>query len=220
MTFVRGDPERINRKTVITDEEFQELLNKADHIEEEFFRLRAKALLCVLRLTGKRQNEIASLEVSDFKVEEGFLNITFTLLKKRKKTVVTRRSTKAIPLSDPLTKPILEYLDYLNKLNPKPKYFLPRAKSIGFNKKSYMLFPDKHITGRQVFNIVRSLSNKVWLHLFRETVASDVIKSDPSIIGAFKVQRRLDLDDHRTGFRYLVRFASDIITREESKIEA
>jgi hypothetical protein len=54
----------------------------------------------------------------------------------------------------------------------------------------------------------------VWCHLFRETAASDVVKSDPSIIGAFKVQRRLDLENIQTGFRYLKRFSADLIERE------
>jgi hypothetical protein len=49
--------------------------------------------------------------------------------------------------------------------------------------------------------------------LFRETVASDVVKQDNSIIAAFKVQERLDLEDMRTGFNYLQRFAKDVIRR-------
>jgi hypothetical protein len=55
--------------------------------------------------------------------------------------------------------------------------------------------------------------------LFRETVASDIIREDDSIIAAFKVQRRLDLEDFRTGFRYLKRFATDIIAEEEEKLK-
>ena len=74
---------------------------------------------------------------------------------------------------------------------------------------------DQHISGRQVFNIVRDLSETVWPHLFRETAAADIIKKDSSIIGAFKVKRRLDLESYQTGFNYLRRFAVDIIQREE-----
>jgi len=156
------------------------------------------------------------LERDSFKVEKGMLHVTFTLLKKRKGTVLTKQSTNSIPLSDPLTKHIIEYLNYLASLEPTPKYFLPRVKSVfGF---SNIILTDTHIGGRQVFNLVRDLSEKVWPHLFRETVASDVVKSDSSIIGAFKVQRRLDLEDYRTGFNYLRRFAGDVIRREEEKL--
>lgn len=197
---------------MITDSEFQTMLNRAAEIKNKFLRLRAKALLCLLRLTGKRRSEIAILECDSFKIEKGFLNITFTLLKKRKGTVLPKQASKSIPLSDPLTEPILVYLEYLNSLKTKPKYFLPRVKSV-FGS-AWIICIDSHITGRQVFNIVRDFSEKVWCHLFRETAASDVIKTDPSIIGAFKVMRRLDLKDYRTGFNYLKRFASDIIMRE------
>jgi hypothetical protein len=61
---------------------------------------------------------------------------------------------------------------------------------------------------------VRGLSQTIWPHLFRETVASDVIKEDSTIIAAFKVQRRLDLESYTTGFNYLRRFSSDVIKRE------
>jgi integrase len=212
MTNIRGNVLRTERKTVISNYEFQQLLKTARQIQDKFFRLRCLALLCVLRLTGKRRGEIARLETNDFKTENGFLNITFTLLKKRKGSVLTKQASKRIPLSDPLTKQILEYLDFLNNLEPKPQYFLPRVKSVfGTN----VIVSDAHISGRQVFNVVRDLTESVWPHLFRETVGSDVIKKDSSIIGAFRVMRRLDLEDFRTGFNYLKRFAADIIEREE-----
>jgi len=215
MTHVRGSKLRTQRQTVITDSEFAEAMNKAEQIKDEFFRLRALALLCLLRLTGKRRGEVAMLRLDSFKVESGFLNVTFVLLKKRKGHVLQRQATKQIPLTDSLTKPILEYLAYLRSLEPKPQFFLPRVKSVfGYN----VLLADAHISGRQVFRIVRSLSETIWPHLFRETVGADVIREDSSIIGAFKVMRRLDLEDFRTGFNYLKRFAGDIITREEQKL--
>ena len=217
MTFVRGSKLRVERKTVITDSEFQQMLKRASEIKDEFFRLRALALLSILRLTGKRREEIAMLELDGVKVEAGYLNLTFTLLKKRREVVLTRTVTKSVPLTDPLTKHILNYVDFLNRLKPKPKYLFPRVKSVFGNN---VIIPDAHITGRQIFNIVRSLSSSVWPHLFRETAASDIIKQDSSIIGAFRVMRRLDLEDYRTGFRYLYRYAKDIIERGVKEMEA
>jgi integrase len=215
MTHVRGSKLRTQRQTVITDNEFAEAMKQAEQIKDRFFRLRALALLCILRLTGKRRTEVAMLRLDNFKVKSGFLNVTFILLKKRKGHVLQRQATKQIPLKDPLTKTILEYLDYLRSLEPKPQFFLPRVKSVfGHN----FIVSDAHISGRQVFRIVRSLSETLWPHLFRETVGSDVIREDSSIIGAFKVMRRLDLEDFRTGFNYLKRFAGDIIKREEQKL--
>jgi len=212
MTFVRGSKLRTERQTVITDKEFQNLLSQATEIKDEFLRLRCLAVLCILRLTGKRREEIAMLRVENFETEKGYLNITFVLEKKRKGHVLRKQAVKSVSLNEPLTKHITKYLEYLKKLKPKHTFFLPRVKPVfGHNT----IIPDAHISGRQVFNIVRDLSPKVWPHLFRETVGSDVIKDDPSIIGAFRVMRRLDLEDYRTGFSYLRRYAVDIIRKQE-----
>lgn len=215
MTNVRGSELRTQRQTVITETEFEEALYKAMQITDTFLQKRARAILCLLRLTGKRRTEIAILPLSNFKAEKGFLKVTFILEKKRKGHVLQKLSTKSLHLKEPLVKPILEYLDYLKNLKPTPKFFLPRVKSIfGHN----IILSDFHISGRQVFNIVRSCSETIWPHLFRETVASDIIKEDDSIIASFKVQRRLDLEDFKTGFNYLRRFATDIIRRESEKL--
>jgi hypothetical protein len=121
------------------------------------------------------------------------------------------KAVKAFPVADPLTRNILEYLDYLRRLNPVPKFWLPSGRCIFGN---YMIVPDTHLSDREVFNTVRDTSETLWPHLFRETVASDIVKQDNSIIAAFKVQKRLDLEDVRTGFNYLQRFARDVIKRE------
>jgi len=121
------------------------------------------------------------------------------------------KALKAFPLADSLTKNILEYLKYLLSLYTVPTFWLPSGRSI-FGK--YVIVPDDRLSDREVFNIVRNTSETLWPHLFRETVAGDVVIWDNSIIAAFKVQKRLDLDDIRTGFNYLQRFAKDIIKRE------
>ena len=217
MTYIRNSEERVKRTTVVTDEEIAEMFKKADEFKNEYFKLRAKALVSMLRLFGKRRKELCILRLDDVEVDSKYLTVTFTLLKKRKETVFSRRAVKKVPLTDPLTKPIVEYKNYLEGLNPKPLYFFPRGKAV-FN--NYVLIPNEHLSGRQLFNILRSLSNKVWMHLFRETVATDVIKQDSSLMGAFKVMRRLDLSDFRTGYNYLRRFASDVIEREtQSKVD-
>lgn len=216
MTNVRNNPKRTQRTQVVTQEEFTKALDKANEIENEFMRLRARALLCVLRLTGKRRGEVAPLEVSSFKINEDYLEITFVLEKKRRKQVLTKTSTKSIPLTDPYTKPIIEYLEYLEQMNPNIRYFLPRIHNrLGHTS----IMVNEHIGGRQVFNIVRQCSSTIWPHLFRETAAADIIRKDPSIIGAFKVQRRLDLESYTTAFNYLRRYGTDIIERENPRVK-
>lgn len=217
MTFVRGSKLRENRQTVITDIEFNESLEKASRIENKYFRLRALAVLSIFRLTGKRRGEIAMIPLDNFKKERRTLHVTFILLKKRKGTVLKKLSTKTLSLRDPLTKHILNYLAYLRGMNPVPKYWLPSGKNIFGN---YIIIPGDHLKGREVFNIVRECTDSFWPHLCRETAAADIVKRDDSIIAAFKIQRRLDLDDMRTGFNYLRRFATDKIEREEQKLRA
>jgi hypothetical protein len=202
---------RYDRGTVISDTEFNEALANADKLESKYFQLRAKAVLSMLRLTGKRRGEIAQVPIANFKTENGFLNVTFILEKKRKGNVLQKLSTKALPLNDELTQHILHYLAYLTELKTEPVYWLPSGRSVFGN---YVIIPEQHLTGREVFNIVRSCSETFWPHLNRETVAADIIKQDNSIIAAFKVQRRLDLESFTTGFNYLRRFASDVIARE------
>lgn len=243
MTRVRGNAFRENRGTVIDEEELGKALQKANSIKDEYFRLRALAVLSLLRLCGKRRGEISLIPLDNFKVENDLLNVTFSLEKKKRKhkkcpdcesknskgslfckkcgldlsgvqiafTSKQSKSLKAFPISNPLTQNILKYLDYLNSLNPVPKFWLPSGKNIfGY----YAIIPNRHLSDREVFNIVRSSSETLWPHLFRETVASDIVKQDNSIIAGFKVQKRLDLEDTRTGLRYLQRFAKDIIKRE------
>jgi integrase len=202
---------------VISEEEFQDMMNRARELEPEFYKLRTRALLSLFYLTGKRRSEMVRLEVDDFKEEDGMLQVTFTLSKKRRESVLTKRTTKSIPLSDPLTQPILEYLDYLEALSSKPRFFLPRAvPSFG---SSFVIKPETSIGGRQLLNLVRQVSDEVWPHLFRETQAAQVVQQDSSILGAYKVKERLNLESVQTGFRYLNRYAVDVIRRRgtESK---
>jgi hypothetical protein len=240
---VRNNAFRESRETVIDDNELGKALGQANMIDNEYFRLRAVAVLSLLRLSGKRRTEIAWIPLENFKVENDLLTVTFTLEKKKRKhkkcpacstknsalsvfckkcglqisevpvtfTSKQAKSVKAFQLSDSLTQNLLKYLDYLTSLNPIPKFWLPSGKSVFGN---YFIIPDRHLSDREVFNIVRDTSETLWPHLFRETVASDIVKQDNSIIAAFKVQKRLDLEDMRTGFNYLQRFAKDIVKRE------
>jgi integrase len=247
VTNVRGDKQRTERKTVVTDLEFQEMLKTAETMQDKYMRLRAKAVLCILRLTGKRRGEVAALEFNDVKVENNFLHISFVLEKKRKRfkicpacetrnmskalfcakcgfnleNVAKQRkgrpttSTKSIPLSDPLTGPIIEYMDYLKTREPSVKFLFPSARNVFGH---YVILPNKHLNGRHIFNIVRGLTTNCWPHLFRETAGSEIVKNDPTLIGIFKVMQRLDLEDYRTGFNYLKRYAGDVIQREQKKV--
>lgn len=80
----KATDERKNREP-ITDEEIQSMLKKADKIENIYFKLRAKAVVALAKIFGNRRSEIASLKITDLKIEGSELLVTFTLSKKRKK---------------------------------------------------------------------------------------------------------------------------------------
>jgi hypothetical protein len=202
---------RADRTTVITDKELDEALENADQIEKLYFRLRAKATISLIRLSGKRRGEVAMIPLTNFKVVPPFLEATFILEKKRTDINLSKVSTKRYSLTDQLTQHILEYLAYLEKLNPIPKFFLPSGKVI-FGK--YVMYPNEHLSGRQVFNLIRDNSQKIWPHLGRETAAYDVVQTDNSINGIFKVQQALDLSSFATAFNYVKRFSKQEVKRQ------
>jgi integrase len=68
----------------LSDADVRAMVKKAETFKNLYFRHRAKALVGLLKKFGKRRQEIVTLRVSDLEVKEGFLYVTFTLVKKRK----------------------------------------------------------------------------------------------------------------------------------------
>ena len=202
---------KINRKGVITQTEFQATMDKATEIKNEYYKLRLRCMLAILKKIGKRRGELASLELEDVKVAGKNLSVTFTVLKKRRKTAetVTLGREKQIPLTDPLTNPIIEYLAYMKTKHPDCKYFFPSTTNvfgttIHFNT-------EKHLSGRQILRLIQSVNPKAWVHLFRETVGAEIVRADPSLLSIYKVMMRLDLESEQTAWRYIRRYHIDLI---------
>jgi hypothetical protein len=83
-------------RKVITDQEVQKAIDKADELAEtkwginypdqkEYFQLRAKAIVSVAKIFGKRRSEIADIFMKEIHVENNKLSINFVLRKKRKR---------------------------------------------------------------------------------------------------------------------------------------
>ncbi len=70
---------------ILTDEETDLMIEAADDIENRYFQLRAKAIVALGKIFGKRRGEIAQVLIDDIKVGPEFLVIVFTLEKKQKK---------------------------------------------------------------------------------------------------------------------------------------
>ncbi len=74
-----------NKRGILKPQEITFLLAQTDNIQNEYFRLRAKALICLLRVFGKRRSEISTLKNEDLKLLPNDLEITFHLSKKHKR---------------------------------------------------------------------------------------------------------------------------------------
>lgn len=72
------------KRGVISENEFKKMLDRAGEIKNEFYRLRSLAILCILKRTGKRRGELASLKRENVKIEGDKLQICFTLEKKKR----------------------------------------------------------------------------------------------------------------------------------------
>jgi integrase len=75
--------QRKNRPPLM-DSEVETMLANADTIEKLYFQLRAKCVVSIAVIFGKRRSEIAALGMTDLLIEGGYLKITFTLRKKHK----------------------------------------------------------------------------------------------------------------------------------------
>ena len=77
--------EALKNRAMPSEREIDEIISKADDLELEYFRLRAKAIIGLVKVFGKRRAELCLLEMNDLVVDGDFLNITFTICKKSKK---------------------------------------------------------------------------------------------------------------------------------------
>ena len=209
----------VQRKDVLSNQEIEAMLEKADTLKPEYFRLRAKALVSLFK-TGKRREEVATLETSDLKIQNGYLYITFMVVKKRKRKVLATRRTKKFPAKSSQAHYIMEYVDHMKKFHPECKYLFSSTQSVfgvglAFHK-------DKHLSGRQILRIIKQLNPEAWCHLFRETRGAEVVRSDEkrlggeaSIMTVYRVQRALDLERETTAWNYINRYATETIETEE-----
>jgi len=207
-----------SRKGVISSEEMKDMLAKADKLDLEFFRLRAKALIGLFR-TGKRRAEVSTLEISDLIIEGGFLSITFTTVKKRKTKVLAVRRTKRFSLKNRYAQYIMEYWEFMQKQHPECKYLFPSTRS--FFGEGLIFYKERHLSGRQILRIIKQLNPRAWCHLFRETRGAEVVRADEKRLGeaslmtVYRVQRALDLEREATAWNYINRYATETIEPEE-----
>lgn len=233
------DKDRKNR-SILTESEFDLLRAQARVNEFIFLAHRNEALLCSLRLFGKRRSEFGSsllkrkvkipntdpqeyeiiktenqgLLRSDVWVDENFINFNFKLLKKHK--LKPPETVRRVSVKDPLAQPILNYIEYLDSLEKPVTYFFPTARNTFGN---YSIQYDKCLHNRNIYDVVRGLGDAagvvVWPHLFRETAGGEEIMDDPSAYGVAKVMNRLNITE-RTAWAYMERHVMSVVKSRQS----
>lgn len=209
---------KTHRKDVLSDREIDVMLSRAEQLITEYHRLRAKALVSLFK-SGKRRAEVGSLEMTDLATDSFFLYVTFTTVKKRKKSMLATRRRKRYPLDSHYAKHISEYWEWMKQHHPECKFLFPAAHVVfGVN---YHVSADRHLSGRQILRIIKELNPRAWCHLFRETRGAEVVKKDEGekgqadIFTVYKVKQALDLEREQTAWNYINRYATETVGEEE-----
>ncbi len=209
MTNVLG-PKK-HRPDTIKYPEFKAIITNLQEADTHpYYTLRNQAIVCTLWLTGKRANEVATIPMENIKQTPTTLDIGFIVGKKR---TITRYSTriKKLPLQDPYTKPIIEYINHMKKQYPDTLYLYPSTRYSNLTN-TVTINPEKPLSRTTIWRIVTSASPDIWTHLFRETMgARTVQRYGDTINGLFAVKRRLDLERLDTAMRYVERYAGERI---------
>jgi integrase len=222
MTNPRKD---IKNRPPLSNEEVQLMFRKADELQPEYFRLRARAFLSLLK-TGKRLGEVARLRTTDLKVENNSLYVNFHLEKKlRKKAGEDKRvavgvltAIKRFDVHGANAKNILLLAEWL-KVNARDSVWLFPSGESWFG--NYHIDGSKHLQNRQFENVIKQLNARAWCHLFRETRGAAIVKKDErekgeaSLETVYRVKRSLNLQNTETAFRYIDRYGSERIAEEE-----
>jgi integrase len=136
----------LRNRDPLSNEEIDLMLVEADKIERNYFRLRVKALIGIVKKFGKRRSEIASLERENLEIKNGKLLVTFTLRKKHKRGLF--QYLKWLEKNNPivLQKPLAELnLDWKQWTRTEAGYKVKeekRTKSVDVNDKYARLILD------------------------------------------------------------------------------
>jgi integrase len=208
---------KVQRKDVPSDTEIEKEIANADKIKDTYLKLRAKATIALLE-TGKRRSELASLKVSDIWTDDKFLYVRFTVVKKRKKNIITLQRIKKFDLTSKYATIILEYLNYLKREYPNCEFMYPSGRMVFGN---YFVDQTKALKSQEIWRIIKALNPKDWPHLHRERRAVKRIRADEKKYGEAKIEtvyavkRILDLERESTAWNYIRRHETQRAEEQE-----
>jgi hypothetical protein len=170
---------------------------------------------------GKRRNEICRLKRKDIWIQENYLYVRFYVGKKRNKKDLINQLPylKKITLNHYATHYITEYLaefdKWLETSTRKTEYIFPSSKNLSTHLKvktkcknangetvtieyNYTL-ENGYIRGQYVWNLVKKVNPKMWLHLGRHSVATALSETGAS---EYDISNALDVSP-RVASRYV-----------------
>ena len=166
----------LRREDVLSEAEVQAMIDKAQML----FPGRAmmvKCLIALLWLFGKRISEILRLKRKDLWVDEHFLYVRFTILKKKGEY----KAVKKVTLRNPYVNYVLQYMQLIEEpeawLFPgysRPKIVRVRARLKDGTVKvyEYERLEAGNMSRQQAYKILKRLNPACWPHLFRDSVAT------------------------------------------------
>jgi integrase len=116
-------------------------------------------------------------------------------------------SLQSISVNDKYAKYVIAYMNLLSKIAPRSVFLFPSGKELFGGK--YMFYNNRHLQRAQLLNIIKSLNEKAWIHLFRETVGGEIAhKLGRSVSAVSEVKDALDLENEATAYHYVRRYAA------------
>jgi integrase len=113
--------------------------------------------------------------------------------------------TKKASLDSPYCQMIVEYYNYVKKHYPQSKYLFPSGISVFGD--SYIVRNDRHLSGRHLLRLIKTLNPQAWLHLFRETKGAEIAREGGRNLNTlYDVRDTLDLENEETAYRYIRRY--------------
>lgn len=159
-----------------------------------------KGLFQFIKLLEKQNPEALNKPLSELKVEWRLWTDT-----EQGFTVKEEKRTKRVSIEDKYAKLILEYVDYLHKVNPSGVFLFPSGKAV-FN--TYVIINTRSLSGRQLLRLIKPLNHRLWLHLFREMKGAEVSRDLGMNLNALAaVKQTLDLKNEETAWHYVERYA-------------
>jgi len=219
--------ERRNRPNTLTDAQVTELIRKIDEMEhytklgksfDNLIRKRDTALIALAWIFFKRGSETLRTKLKDVYVDDGQLEVTFSINKKSKRVKSIKKEaesfivTKRKNIEYPFCRHFIEWIKILKELGCKGEHYI--FPPFIYLKKTFRF--SRHITVQRFDQILQKLDNTLTSHMFRYGHSEKLFRLgytpfEVKEVGDWQSSRMPEIYAKRKGFTVSQRkFAEDI----------